>query len=163
MKRRSKLMNEERAACKSSGSSPKNGLKQVFGSAGNLRDLLTLAKAKMLPRLGFEGMQIEPTTYITAEYRHVCSDLVLTLPLLPTVKGRRRKRLLLSILLELQSQPDRLMLLRLLEYVVQVFKGQVKQYGQEHKSLASVKLRPVLPVVLHTGRTPGSRWAHCWT
>jgi Putative transposase, YhgA-like len=129
---------------------PENGLKIVLNRSDNLRDLLTLARAAMLPRLDFRAMQVDPTTYVTAEYRHVCSDLVLTLPLLSS-KGKRRKRLTVSILIELQMQPDRLMLLRVLEYLVQVWKQQVKQHGEEHGSLASVKLRPVLPVVLHTG------------
>jgi hypothetical protein len=130
---------------------PENGLKQLLTTAGNVRDLLALAGAAMLPRMDFSALQVDPTTYVTAEYRHVSSDLVLTLPLLPSGKGRRRKRLILTILLELQAQPDRLMLLRLLDYLVQIWKHQVRQHGQEQKSLASVKLHPVLPVVLHTG------------
>ena len=48
-------------------------------------------------------------------------------------------------------QPDRLMPLRVLEYLVQIWKHQVKRHGEKHGSLASVKLTPVLPVVLHTG------------
>jgi hypothetical protein len=130
---------------------PENGLKQVLINPGNVRDLLTLAKATMLPRLDLGDMQVDPTTYVTAEYRHVSSDLVLTLPLLPSRKGGRRKRLTLTILVELQMQPDRLMPLRLLEYLVQIWKHQVRQHGKERGSLASVRLRPVLPVVLHTG------------
>ena len=130
---------------------PENGLKQVLTNPGNVRDLLSLAKAAMRTRIGFEGMHIDPTTYVTAEYRHVTSDLVLTLTLRPSRKGGRKKRLTLTILIELQMQPDRLMLLRVLEYLVQVWKSQVKQHGGSHKSLASVKLNPVLPVVLHTG------------
>ncbi len=130
---------------------PENGLKQVLSSPGNVRDLLTLAKAGMLPRMDFTGMQIDPTTYVTAEYRHVTSDLVLTLPLLPSRKSRRRRRLILSVLIELQMQPDRLMLLRVLEYLVQIWRHQAKQYGEKHSSRVSVKLHPVLPIVLHTG------------
>jgi hypothetical protein len=129
-------------------------MRQVLTNAGNVRDLLALAKAAMLPRIDFEGMQIDSTTYVTAEYRHVSSDLVLTLTLKPSRKGGRKKPLTLTILIELQSQPDRLMLLRVLEYLVQIWKQQVKLYGQKHKSLASVKLHPVLPVVLHTGSYP---------
>jgi hypothetical protein len=130
---------------------PENGLKQVLGSAGNVRDLLTLAKAAVLPRIDLGGMQIDPTTYVTAEYRHVSSDLVLRAGLRPSAGRGRRKPLTVTILIELQSQPDRLMPLRVLEYLVQVWKHQVKQHGQTHRSLASVKLRPVLPVVVHTG------------
>jgi hypothetical protein len=76
---------------------------------------------------------------------------VLRVTLQPSGKGGRKKRLTLTILIELQMQPDRLMMLRVLEYLVQVWKSQVKQHGEKHKSLANVKLSPVLPVVLHTG------------
>jgi hypothetical protein len=130
---------------------PENGLKRVLTTAGNLRDLLALAGATMLPRLDFTALQVDPTTYVTAEYRHVTSDLVLTLTLLPTGKGRRRRRLTVSILIELQAQPDRIMLLRVLDYLVQIWKDQVKRHGERQGSRASVKLQPVLPVVLHTG------------
>src|SRR5207237_4483877 len=41
-----------------------------------------------------------------------------------------------------------------LEYLVQVWKHQVKLYGHKLKAVASVKLSPVLPVVLHTGSYP---------
>ena len=128
-----------------------NGLKQVLTNSANLRDVLVVGKATVLPRLEFASMKVEPTTFITAEYRHVSSDLVLTLPLLPSKKGGRKRRLTVTILIELQAQPDRLMLLRVLEYLVQVWKQQVRQHGERHKSLANVKLTPVLPVVLHTG------------
>ena len=40
------------------------------------------------------------------------------------------------------------MLLRVLDYLVQIWKQQVKRHGEKHKSLANVKLQPVLPVVL---------------
>jgi hypothetical protein len=130
---------------------PENGLKQVLTNPGNTRDLLGLAGAPMLPRIDLATMKVDPTTYATAEYRHVSSDLVLSAPLRPARKGGRRKRMLLTILIELQMQPDRVMLLRVLEYLVQIWKNQVKQHGQKYGSLANVKLSPVLPVVFHTG------------
>jgi hypothetical protein len=133
---------------------PENGLKQVLSSPANVRDLLVLARAAMLPRIDLAGMQVDPTTYVTAEYRHVSSDLVLRATLLPAGKSSKKKTLTLTILIELQMQPDRLMLLRVLEYLVHIWKHQVKQYGQKHRSLASVKLQPILPVVLHTGSYP---------
>ena len=53
---------------------PENGLKQILSSAGNVRDLLGLARASVLPRLDFAAMQVDPTTWhVTAEYRHVSS------------------------------------------------------------------------------------------
>jgi hypothetical protein len=80
---------------------PENGLKQVLTRSANLRELLTLTRTALLPRLDFQALQVDPTTYVTAEYRHVCSDLVLTLPLRPTAKGKRKKPLTVSILIEL--------------------------------------------------------------
>jgi hypothetical protein len=130
---------------------PENGLKQVLTSPENVSDLLALANAAVLPRIDFAGMEVDATTFVTAEYRHVSSDLVLKAALRPSQKGGRRKRLTVTILVELQSQPDRLMMLRILDYLVQIWKQQVRQHGQTHRSLASVKLTPVLPVVLHTG------------
>jgi hypothetical protein len=130
---------------------PENGLKVVLSTPANLRELLVVAQASMLERLDFRQLTVEPTTYVTAEYRHATSDLVLTLPMTPTRRGRRKKRLTVTVLLELQSQPERLMMLRVLEYLVLVWKHQAKKHGEKHGSLASVKLRPVLPVVLHTG------------
>jgi hypothetical protein len=130
---------------------PENGLKLVLTTPANLRELLVMAGATMLARMDFRGLAVDPTTYITAEYRHISSDLVLTMPLRPSRRGGRRKRLTVTVLLELQSQPDRLMMLRLLEYMVHIWRQQARQHHQEQSSLANVKLQPVLPVVLHTG------------
>jgi Putative transposase, YhgA-like len=139
---------------------PENGLKQVLTTPATLNELLTLAQTPMLSRIELSGMTVDPTTYVTAEFRHVSSDLVLTVPLRSSSLGRRGKRLLVTVLIELQMQPDRVMLLRVLDYLVQVWKHQVRQYGEKHRSLASVKLHPVLPLVLHTG---SYRWERLGT
>jgi len=136
---------------------PENGLKLVLTSPANLRELLVAARAAMLGRLDFPRLAVDPTTYVTAEYRHASMDLVLTMPLRPSRRGGRKKRLTVTVLIELQSQPDRLMLLRVLEYLVLVWKDQVRRHRQRQRSLASVKLQPVLPVVLHTGSYPWER------
>jgi hypothetical protein len=128
-----------------------NGLKQILTTGGTLAELLHLKPLPVIDRLDFAHVQVDPTTFVTAEYRHVSSDLILNVARRPFRQGGRRKSLLITLLIELQMQPDRLMMLRVLDYLVQVWKHQVRQYGQKHKSLASVKLQPVLPVVLHTG------------
>jgi hypothetical protein len=125
-------------------------MKQLLTSGGNVRDLLTLAGSDLVERIGFDQLAVDLTQYVTADYRHLASDVVLTVPLRPR-RGRRKRPLWLSILIEHQSEPDRLMVLRVLEYLVQIWKGQVRTWGQEHGSLASVKLRPILPVVFYTG------------
>src|SRR5262249_43902670 len=41
--------------------------------------------------------------------------------------------------------------LRLLEYVVQIYNTQAREWSQRHASFANVRLQPVLPVVFYTG------------
>jgi hypothetical protein len=41
--------------------------------------------------------------------------------------------------------------LRLLEYVVQIFTSQTREWSRRHRSFADMRLQPVLPVVFYTG------------
>jgi N-acyl-D-aspartate/D-glutamate deacylase len=59
------------------------------------------------------------------------------------------------ILIEHQLEPDRLMVLRELEYVVQIHKSQAREWDQHDRSFAGLHLQPVHPVVFHTGNR---RW-----
>jgi hypothetical protein len=130
---------------------PENSTKQLLHNPGNVRDLLSLEETPLLDRMLLDDMQVDPTSYVSADYRHVISDLVLSVPLRPRKGSRARRRLWLTILLEHQSNPDRLILPRILDYLAQVWKAQARQWAQKYGSLASVKLRPILPVVFYTG------------
>jgi hypothetical protein len=44
--------------------------------------------------------------------------------------------------------------LRLLDYVTQVYKSQIRDWSTEHDTLTNFRLHPVLPVVLYTGERP---------
>jgi len=125
-----------------------NGLRILLERGGNVRELLALAGAPHLDRLDFARMTVERTTIVAADYRHLTSDLVVTVPV------RRRGRhgtLTLYVLIEHQSEPDALMILRVLEYLVQIYKGQLRDWEQRHGSRAGFRLQPVLAVVLYTG------------
>ncbi|HEX5269735.1 MAG TPA: Rpn family recombination-promoting nuclease/putative transposase [Gemmataceae bacterium] len=125
-----------------------NGLKDVLELPGNVRDLLALAGAPHLDRLDFGRMKVERTSYVAADYRHLSSDLVVTIPLR---QGRGQGTLTLYVLIEHQSEPDALMVLRVLEYLVHIYKGQLRDWERRHGSRAGFRLRPVLPIVLYTG------------
>ena len=58
---------------------------------------------------------------------------------------------MIYILIEHQSEPDRLMPLRLADSQLQIFRYQVRQWLKTHASEAQVRLSPVLPVVFYTG------------
>jgi hypothetical protein len=131
-----------------------NGLKLLFHEPANVRDLLALRDPDRAARIDFARMTIDSTTYVAADYRHLASDLVLQVPYRTHVGGRRRT-LTLYLLIEHQSEPDALMLLRVLEYLVQIYKAQVRGLERHPRKPADVRLQPVLPLVFYTGER---RW-----
>jgi hypothetical protein len=130
---------------------PENGMKLMLENPKNARDLLLLTGAKVTDMIDWDHLTLVRTTFVERDYRQVESDVVLLAPLRQR-KARRSKRLIMIyILIEHQSEPDRLMPLRLLEYVVQIFKSQVRQWSRRRRSFAEIRLQPVLPVVFYTG------------
>jgi predicted transposase YdaD len=125
-----------------------NGLKLLLQDPGNAHDLLALTATRLLDRLDFAHLTVDPTTYIAADYRHLASDLVLRVPF-RTRRGRGT--VTVYILIEHQSEPDPLMRLRVLDYVVQIYKRQTRAWLARHPSLKGFAFDPVLPVVLYTG------------
>jgi predicted transposase YdaD len=125
-----------------------NGLKLLLEHPANARELLTLTATPLHDRMDFARMKVDPTSYIAADYRHLASDLVLHVPF--RVAGGRRT-ITLFILIEHQSEPDPLMRLRVVDYVVQIYKRQARTWLARHRSLQGFQLDPVLPVVLYTG------------
>jgi hypothetical protein len=107
-----------------------------------------LTATRLLHRLDFARRTVDPTTYIAADYRHLASDLVLKVPFRT---GRVRRAITLYILIEHQSEPDPLMRLRVVDYVLQIYKRQARDWLARHKSLKGFRFDPVLPIVLYTG------------
>ena len=91
------------------------------------------------------------TTFVASDYRHVQSDVVLAAPLRRAKAKRLLRRLLIYILIENQSQRDRLMPLRSLDYLTQIYRYQVREWSKTHRSFSRIRFDPVLPVVFYTG------------
>jgi hypothetical protein len=134
---------------------PQNGLKLLLEDPRNVRELLAVAGVAVLDLIDFEHMTRAGTTFVQRDYRHVEADVVLRAPLHRPGKGRGRRRITIYILIEHQSEPDPVMALRVLEYVVQIYRAQAREWDQRHRSFAGLRLQPVLPVVLYTG---AGRW-----
>jgi hypothetical protein len=132
-----------------------NGLKLLLQNPGNARDLLSLAGTKLLDHIDFAQMTVDPTSYVASDYRHLASDLVLRAPFRSRTGRRAAQTIVLYILIEHQSEPDPLMMLRVLEYLVQIWKGQLRAWMRRHRSVAEFRLQPILPVVFYTGT---QRW-----
>jgi hypothetical protein len=101
--------------------------------------------------IDFQQLEIEHTTFIQRDYRHLESDIVLKAPLRATAGLDWHGTLLLYILIEHQSEPDDYMVLRVLDYVNAIFRWQQRSWLQTHSSLASFRFQPVLPLVFYTG------------
>jgi hypothetical protein len=137
---------------------PENGLKVLLENSGNVRDLLQLLAVPVVPRIDFAHMQVEPAQFVQRDYRHLESDVVLRAPLRVGRRGRPRW-ITIYILIEHQSEPDRFMVFRVLEYVLQIYKRQMRDWQQEHGSLDAFRFQPVLPVVLYSGTRAWDRLA----
>src|SRR5260221_13458982 len=85
---------------------PENGLKMLLEHPGNVRDLFHVLRYAPADRIEFEKMTVQPTTFITRDFRHVEADILLNGPFRPS--ARTRQALTVYILIEHQSEPDRL-------------------------------------------------------
>jgi hypothetical protein len=128
-----------------------NGLKLLLENPRNVVDLLGLSVPDIVQMIEPGRLKTIQTTFVGSDYRHVESDVVLVAPLRRAKAKRLLRRLLIYIFIEHQSEPDRLMPLRALDYVVQIYRYQVREWSKTHSSLARIRFAPVLPVVFYTG------------
>jgi hypothetical protein len=128
---------------------PENGMKLLLEEPRNVRELLALTHSELLPLIDFDRLALVRTTFVARDFRHVEADVVQTAPL--RVRGRWRTVVWLYLLIEHQSEPDALMPIRLLDYLVQIIKAQMRAWSKAHKSYTGFRVQPVLPVVLYTG------------
>jgi hypothetical protein len=128
---------------------PANGMKLLLEHPLNVRDLLRAAQSKYAPSIDFARMRRAGTTFVQRDYRHVECDVVLTAPFRGKGKAGRARTVLLYVLIEHQSEPEGLMILRVLDYVVQIYRHQEREARRLTKG--AIQLTPVLPVVFSTG------------
>jgi hypothetical protein len=128
---------------------PENGLKLLLQQPLNVRDLLHVKSCSVADLIDYDHLRPDPTSHVQRDYRHVETDVVLRGPL-----RRGRQNVLVYILIEHQSEPDRLMPFRPLEYVVSIYRGQLREWAQTHPSARDFVFQPVVPVVLYTGSRP---------
>ena len=144
---------------------PENGIKLLLEQPSNVHDLLTLTESALLPLIEFDRLQLVRTTFVARDFRHVEADVVLTAPLRLRSGANRRTVVWLYVLIEHQSEPDPLMPVRLLDYIVQIIKAQMRGWASQHPSFAGIRVQPILPMVLYTGTerwdTPG-RFTTWW-
>lgn len=128
-----------------------NGMKLLLEDARNVQDPLALLDPDWLSGIDFTQIVLDRTTYVQRDYRHIEADLVFHAPWRPPDKVKRSRRSTLYILIEHQLEPDPLMILRVIEYVIQIYKAQLRRHRKQHDSDADIQFQPVAPIVFYTG------------
>ncbi len=124
-------------------------IQDLLASPQNLEDLLRLASAALVDELDFSRMIPAKQRYVLPDLRKLESDIVVEVPF-----RQGEHAVWIYILLEHQSEPDRAMPLRLLGYMVELWKVQVRRF--EENKTANWRLHPILPVLFYTGTR---RWS----
>ena len=132
-----------------------NGIQALLENPGNVRDLLSLTREALVAKIDLNRLHLVRSTFITKGYRRRAADVVLVAPFR---EGSPDRRLMITILIEHQSEPDPLMPLRMVDYVTQIYRFQERRWKRRHRgSIVGFRLLPVLPVVFHTGTRPWKR------
>jgi hypothetical protein len=134
---------------------PENGIKRLLENPKNVRDLLALTGTKIIQWIDFDRLALEPTVFIKCDFHEARSDLVFKAPLRVPGHPRLKRRILVYLLIEHQSEPSATTPLNVLDYVVQIYRRQQREWKDRYRSRANIRFDPVLPVVFYTGRR---RW-----
>jgi predicted transposase YdaD len=129
---------------------PENGLKLLLETPANVRELLQLTGTELIDLIDLERLTRSRTTFVARDFRHVEADIVLQAPVRSSRHRNRVRSVVVYILIEHQSEPDALMILRLLDYTIQVYRHQVR-HPRSAQPGRQRRLDPVLPIVLYTG------------
>jgi hypothetical protein len=117
----------------------------------NLRELIEDLDRDLAARLDFERAQLWKREHVFEDWRHFERDL----PFLIPYRSEPGQHVLLCLLLEHQSQADRLMPLRMLVNGTMFWENEWKAWEASNPKPGRLELTPIVPVVFHTGLT---RW-----
>src|ERR1700685_3503249 len=110
---------------------PENGPKLLLENPANVRDLLVLLREPAVDAIDFSAMTVERTHFVQPDYAHVALDLLLKAPFRA---ADATESILIYILVEHQSRPQRFFQLRLAEYVLETYKMQKRAWDDQHES-----------------------------
>ena len=92
---------------------------------------------------------MQPETFIAPSFAQLESDVLLRVPF--RIKRGKDGSIEIFLLIEHQSEPDDLMLFRVVRYVVSIYERQATEWLQTHRNLRKFRFSPVLPIVFYSG------------
>ena len=127
--------------------------KLVLSVPANVASLLRVVlPPELIARLDLEHLRLVPGSFVDEDLRQRHSDILMRTRLLtPDGDGGAAREVLVYCLIEHQSTPDPLMPLRVLEYLVKIW----RRHTDRHPKTTALPM--MLPVVLYQGDEP---WEH---
>lgn len=125
----------------------------------NVRDLVRMQAPHLVDLLDWDKAQRVNRSFIPADLQKRESDLLFRVPLVSRSEETVVRVLWIYVLLEHQSKPDDLMLLRLLEYMLELWKQLRREWERNNVGIEGRRLMPVIPFVLYTGE---DNWSYSW-
>ena len=126
-----------------------NAFRYLFRQADNVADLLHWRGPMIAPGIDFTRMAVQPETFIAPSFAQLESDIILRAPF--RIRRGKDGSIEIFILIEHQSEPDDLMLFRVVRYVVSIYERQTTEWLQTHPNLRKFRFSPVLPIVFYSG------------
>ena len=123
----------------------------LLESPSNLRDLVAMAAREVADALDFALAERVNRSFVPADLHKQEADLLYRVPF-----KTGKADVWVYLLVEHQSKPDRLMGLRVLSYMVQVWDLQRLHWDKERVPAARRRLAPIVPLVFYTGKR---RWS----
>lgn len=120
----------------------------------NVRGLLTPVARDIAERLDFSRATRVNRSFVPDDLHKQEAELLYRVPFR---EGGNAGEVLVYVLLEHQSRPDRTMGLRLLSYMTQLWDTQRRAYLDAQTPAGQWRLFPVVPVVFYTGRRRGAK------
>ena len=129
---------------------PDRGIKWLLESKENVEALLDIVADDLSKNMDFSKLEKLPQSFIPDNLRKQESDLLFLVPFRDPEAEKVRK-VMIYILIEHQSTPDRVMNFRVLFYMLQIWDRQRREWIDEEIPKGQWNFRPVLPIVFYTG------------
>ena len=126
---------------------PDRALRAALSDPKNLRDFLFLALPDLAPKLDLEKAQRIQPTFTLEDWREREADLLFEIPY--TEAGHLP--VLVCLMVEHQSAPNRYLPMRMLIYAALYWDQQWKAYEKSHPFGEGLSFSTVIPVVFHAG------------
>jgi hypothetical protein len=130
---------------------PDRVIRQSLRHPANLRAFLRQAVPQLADGFDCDRARFLDRAFPLDDWRHRESDLPFEIPYR---QGDEEQLALVFVLIEHQSDTDPLMPLRLLCFAVLYWERQWREWEQTPRPRPTLRLNPVLPLVLYTGATP---------